>query len=267
MDVKKSQEKVHMSELGLIIDRIKAYLNLKNDQDVADLLHLNKTALSERKRRDSVPRDKIALLCRNKNINMNWTVTGKGWAFNPVTTHEALAWMERHVCAINKIVIITYPPLEKEGGGVLNGFVLQTSKGIAISMNGRATRTGYMGAAPACYYQILKILRQTGIPVGQLIIKEKETAFNEIDFSVVISKVQFSTEILDNEIRNSGFEPNMYDIEDKSVPQFINPEQAILLRKAQRIFIEGNIAARALLRGTIEEIYVQLPEDEESDIA
>jgi len=61
-----------------IIFRIKKYKNIKNDLEVANLLGLSKTAISERKRRNSVPIDKITLFCERESINVDWLLAGEG---------------------------------------------------------------------------------------------------------------------------------------------------------------------------------------------
>lgn len=61
-----------------VISRIKTIKGLRHDHEVAELLGLTKTAFAERKRRDSIPRDKLALFCERESINMNWLLTGEG---------------------------------------------------------------------------------------------------------------------------------------------------------------------------------------------
>lgn len=61
-----------------IVLRIKEHKKLRNDWEVANLLGLSKTAFAERKRRNSIPRDKLEILCEHEIINLNWLLTGEG---------------------------------------------------------------------------------------------------------------------------------------------------------------------------------------------
>lgn len=61
-----------------IIERIKKVKNYHDDHEVAELLGFSRSAFSERKRRDSIPQDKLTLFCERENINMDWLLTGKG---------------------------------------------------------------------------------------------------------------------------------------------------------------------------------------------
>jgi|GEM_PF-1073779 len=60
-----------------IIKRIKQSLNLRYDYEVAKKLNLSETALSERKRRNSIPTDKLIILCEREAINLDWLLSGK----------------------------------------------------------------------------------------------------------------------------------------------------------------------------------------------
>ena len=66
---------MHFNE---IISRIKEIKNLYYDSDVAKLLGYTKNAFAERKRRNSVPQDKLELFCEREHININWLLTGEG---------------------------------------------------------------------------------------------------------------------------------------------------------------------------------------------
>ena len=55
-------------------------MDLRYDSDVANLLGINKTAFAERKRRNSIPKDKLEILCERESINLNWLLTGRGTA-------------------------------------------------------------------------------------------------------------------------------------------------------------------------------------------
>ena len=64
-----------------IVLRIKEHKKFRNDWEVANLLGLSKTAFAERKRRNSIPRDKLEILCEHEIINLNWLLTGEGSKF------------------------------------------------------------------------------------------------------------------------------------------------------------------------------------------
>ncbi|MBI4388938.1 MAG: helix-turn-helix domain-containing protein [Nitrospinae bacterium] len=61
-----------------VLARIKEVKALRHDNEVATLLGLGKTAFAERKRRNSLPVDKLAVFCEKESINMNWILSGKG---------------------------------------------------------------------------------------------------------------------------------------------------------------------------------------------
>lgn len=61
-----------------VILRLKKALMLQHDHQIADILGLTKTAFAERKRRNSIPEDKIKLLAERESINMDWLLTGEG---------------------------------------------------------------------------------------------------------------------------------------------------------------------------------------------
>ncbi|QII11201.1 exonuclease SbcC [Candidatus Kuenenia stuttgartiensis] len=64
-----------------IIKRIKEVKKLTYDVEVANLLGYTKNAFAERKRRNSIPQDKLDLLCERENININYLLTGEGSKF------------------------------------------------------------------------------------------------------------------------------------------------------------------------------------------
>ncbi|MBI4383277.1 MAG: helix-turn-helix domain-containing protein [Nitrospinae bacterium] len=61
-----------------VLARIKEVKALRHDSEVAALLGLGKTAFAERKRRNSLPVDKLAVFCEKESINMNWILSGRG---------------------------------------------------------------------------------------------------------------------------------------------------------------------------------------------
>jgi len=67
-----------------IISRIKEYKGITNDLEVANLLGLSKTAFSERKRRNSVPIDKITIFSERESISVDWFLFGEWPTERPV---------------------------------------------------------------------------------------------------------------------------------------------------------------------------------------
>ena len=61
-----------------IIKRIKEVRKLTYDSEVANLLGYTKNAFAERKRRNSIPHDKLYILCERENINIDWLLSGEG---------------------------------------------------------------------------------------------------------------------------------------------------------------------------------------------
>jgi len=64
-----------------IIERIKKIKGIHDDHEVASLLGFTKSAFSERKRRNSIPRDRLEVFCERENINIDWLLTGEGLTY------------------------------------------------------------------------------------------------------------------------------------------------------------------------------------------
>jgi len=61
-----------------ILKRIKGILDLRFDGEVADLLGMTKSALSQRRNRNSIPHDQIKRLCKEKNLSIEYILYGTG---------------------------------------------------------------------------------------------------------------------------------------------------------------------------------------------
>lgn len=61
-----------------IIQKIKEHKKLHHDWEVAILLGLSRTAFAERKRRNSIPQDKLKVFCEQEFINMKWLCENEG---------------------------------------------------------------------------------------------------------------------------------------------------------------------------------------------
>jgi len=61
-----------------ILKRLKSILDLRFDGEVADLLGMTKSALSQRRNRNSIPHDQIKRLCKEKNLSIEYILYGAG---------------------------------------------------------------------------------------------------------------------------------------------------------------------------------------------
>jgi hypothetical protein len=69
------------SDLSSVLGRLQHALKKDFEYQVGEMLGISKTALAQRKKRGSVPVDKIELVCRKEGINVNWALTGEGGPF------------------------------------------------------------------------------------------------------------------------------------------------------------------------------------------
>ena len=65
-------------DVNKIFDRMKKTLNLKSDLSLASTLNLRPSALSERRRRGTIPWKELFLVSEKEGINFHWLITGKG---------------------------------------------------------------------------------------------------------------------------------------------------------------------------------------------
>lgn len=66
------------SKLYDIIARIKSEKCLKTDAGVANLLGIQRTALAERKSRNSIPYEELVTFCDRENYSLDWLFTSEG---------------------------------------------------------------------------------------------------------------------------------------------------------------------------------------------
>jgi len=74
------------------LDRLKHYLRVSKDQEVASALGLSKTAFSERKKRGSFPIKEVFALaarCPELGIDPDWVVTGSSHKMETADSREA----------------------------------------------------------------------------------------------------------------------------------------------------------------------------------
>ena len=65
-------------DINKIILRIKQVKNFEIDRNVSDYLGITSSALTNYKRRDSIPFEIIFEKCEKDGINFHWLITGKG---------------------------------------------------------------------------------------------------------------------------------------------------------------------------------------------
>lgn len=58
--------------------RVSAVLSLTSQQELATLLNVNRSAITQAKTRNSVPESWIAILAREHNLSIQWLTTGRG---------------------------------------------------------------------------------------------------------------------------------------------------------------------------------------------
>jgi hypothetical protein len=61
-----------------ILSRVMVVSGVEHEFQAAELLGFSRTAFSQRKKRGSVPVDKIAIWCEREGVNINWVLTGEG---------------------------------------------------------------------------------------------------------------------------------------------------------------------------------------------
>ncbi len=65
-------------KLSTIIEKLKNYGGLKDDAQVAELLQLSKTALSNHKQRDTIPFEALTAFCLKEHISIDWLLSDLG---------------------------------------------------------------------------------------------------------------------------------------------------------------------------------------------
>ena len=73
-----STDKNNKSGFEDILERLRVALGLEYEYQVGEMIGIKKTALAQRKKRGSIPVDKIELVCQHKGINVNWVMSGGG---------------------------------------------------------------------------------------------------------------------------------------------------------------------------------------------
>jgi len=102
-----------------IMERFKEIANLSKDSEVAEALGLSPQALSDRKRRSSVPYEQIVDYCREHGLDLNYVLTGSR---GEVVTKEAGQYTLETPSHEDKdfVLIKRYDVRAAAGGGVIN---------------------------------------------------------------------------------------------------------------------------------------------------
>jgi transcriptional regulator with XRE-family HTH domain len=64
--------------LNEVLDRIKELEHKESDHSIAELLGISRTALSERKRKNSIPYSELVRYCETRDVSIDWLFTGEG---------------------------------------------------------------------------------------------------------------------------------------------------------------------------------------------
>jgi hypothetical protein len=123
---------LHKSEFNETMDRLKAKLGIKTDNKIAELLELNPTSYVERKKRNSIPIDKIKILCIKKSINVNEILKGENFTLTDITEKPCTG---NSVCQKICEICMELTPEGKE-------YILKAAKSLSIMLTDFKT-SGY----------------------------------------------------------------------------------------------------------------------------
>lgn len=76
-----STSKNNFYEFSGFVNRIMELKGLRFEKDVAELLGFKPVAFNERKKRNSIPTDRLRLFCQEEGLNYEWMLTGRGEMF------------------------------------------------------------------------------------------------------------------------------------------------------------------------------------------
>lgn len=65
-----------------VIGRLKQKLGYTDDKQLSDLMGISQATFSERRKRESIPYERIIEICRKQNISMDYLLTGRAEEFN-----------------------------------------------------------------------------------------------------------------------------------------------------------------------------------------
>ena len=75
---KMSTVKMTKSDLSDVIKRLMSSLGKTYEYEIGQLLDIERSALSQRKKRGSIPVDRVVTICRDNGLDVNWVLTGEG---------------------------------------------------------------------------------------------------------------------------------------------------------------------------------------------
>lgn len=61
-----------------ILSRIKQIENVTTFKDVADILNVSEVNISQWRKRNSIPYDKLIKYCKKNDVSFDWLITGRG---------------------------------------------------------------------------------------------------------------------------------------------------------------------------------------------
>jgi len=70
--------KNNIPEFSGFVNRIMDLTGLRFEKDVAELLGFKPVAFNERKKRNSIPTDRLRLFCQQEGLDFEWLLTGEG---------------------------------------------------------------------------------------------------------------------------------------------------------------------------------------------
>ena len=112
--------------------------------------------------------DTIRKIATLGNVETDWLIYGTGFTYCPSNTQQAVNWILEKLEITRRITIITY---DVGGFSPAHGFALVTSHGF-ITMEGRATTSGFMGGGPKGYKTILeRLLKEENIAKEEVYFK------------------------------------------------------------------------------------------------
>lgn len=178
-----------MGSFDDIVNRIKLIKNLHHDYEVAGLLRLSKSAFAERKRRDSIPIDKLEIFCANESIDMNWLNTGKGWMYSPRDRDSAIRLFSNLLDKdVNRIVIVSS---DDNVFTKSNCFIFEKGNDY-YSIEGKYFRkqNSYSDTSEfrqEAYFKVLKLLLNRSIPVA--LVNKEISELKSADLSLLFNEI------------------------------------------------------------------------------
>lgn len=87
----------------LVIDRLKEKLEIKSDSALADLFEISTSAMSQNKRRDSIPYDRVIQVCMDNNISIDYVIKGRD-----AMEYEVMDDVDLHGIDTDTFIVLPY---------------------------------------------------------------------------------------------------------------------------------------------------------------